>query len=39
MYNPYADDTITYCCSTLVTQAFEFLQAAFYVTQSHLNDI
>lgn len=39
MYNLYADDTIMYCCSTPVTQAFEFLQAAFYVTQSRLNDL
>lgn len=39
MYNLYADDTIMYCCSTPVTQAFEFLQATFYVTQSRLNDL
>lgn len=39
MYNLYADDTIIYCCSTPVTQAFEFLQAAFNVTQSRLHDL
>lgn len=39
MYHLYADDTIVYCCSTSLTQALEFLQVAFSVIQSRLDDL
>uniref|UniRef100_A0A3B3BNA3 Reverse transcriptase domain-containing protein n=1 Tax=Oryzias melastigma TaxID=30732 RepID=A0A3B3BNA3_ORYME len=38
-YHLYADDTIIYCCSQTVAQAFEFLQTAFDTFQARLRSL
>ena len=38
-YHLYADDTVIYCYSHSLTQAFEFLQSAFDVVQSRLEKL
>ena len=39
MYHLYADDTIIYCCSSSVAQAFNYLQSAFDTVQTRLQKL